>query len=698
MIRDTAAHIAMRADDDDAGDALGRPVASSSTALDASARAFAPSRGRKGQRADFLLCFAPRERPEARATRRERRGARSEREARRRKPRGARSSSRALFLQANFRFLVADSADLRASSRDADRMASWEDVVRVDVASAEAFSCPVCLEDGAGAIAPQTTTCGHAFCFPCVARHVLTTRDRGTPAKCPMCFAEIRLGDLRSVSRRLIAPPSAGRTQKFALMARRRDSNVPARRTAKGTPPPASEAWPRALPDCGCDAFAKYTLTSEEVAIATQELESLESYVAVLTEQSEIDAASELPFALASIDALTRRLDRWVERRCASEGVAAPKPRAPPAGVVAPTPAPAPKSTPREEAFPSLPPPGKNMAYLKGSKVRVESAFTDDEDEDEDEDEESDSEPSAEDSPGASKREADATTVSRRTPLTVSTSSPPTVAPTATPTSDQRTDVYYFYQAPDGQQVLLHGACMRVLLEQFGAYEALPLEIEGTVIELEHRTQDEDVRRRAAHLRHLPLTTEFVMVELDMKSLVSKKVLDGPAGSELRQRAKRRSQKNAAAARAKAKEKRAEATAKVNSQPFAKSIRDAMPELGATGKLTPDTSMDAAIARQLAEEAEEEMERMSMYEEVQNARGPGGRSFSNIVGLGFASGGPSLNFNTESFGPALGSSAPVAPPPLWGARAAALTETAIEGDSSRSGKKKGKKQVLFRMG
>jgi len=87
---------------------------------------------------------------------------------------------------------------------------------------------------------------------------------------------------------------------------------------------------------------------------------------------------------------------------------------------------------------------------------------------------------------------------------------------------------------------------------------------------------------------------------------------------------------------------------------------------------------------------------MSMYEEVQNARGPGGRSFSNIVGLGFASGGPSLNFNTESFGPALGSSAPVAPP-VWGARAAALTETAIEGDSSRSGKKKGKK-VLFRMG
>jgi hypothetical protein len=336
------------------------------------------------------------------------------------------------------------------------------------------------------------------------------------------------------------------------------------------------------------------------------------------------------------------------------------------------------------------------MAYLKGSKVRVESAFTDDEDEDEDE--ESDSEPSAEDSPGARKREADAGGVSPPTPLAVSTSSPPTAAPTATPTSDQRTDVYYFYQAPDGQQVLLHGACMRVLLEQFGAYEALPLEIEGTVIELEHRTQDEDVRRRAAHLRHLPLTTEFVMVELDMKSLVSKKVLDGPAGSELRQRAKRRSQKNAAAARAKAKEKRAEATAKVNSQPFAKSIRDAMPELGATGKLTPDTSMDAAIARQLAEEAEEEMERMSMYEEVQNARGPGGRSFSNIVGLGFASGGPSLNFNTESFGPALGSSAPVAPPPLWGARAAALTETAIEGDSSRSGKKKGKKQVLFRMG
>ena len=46
-------------------------------------------------------------------------------------------------------------------------------------------------------------------------------------------------------------------------------------------------------------------------------------------------------------------------------------------------------------------------------------------------------------------------------------------------------------------------------------------------------------------------------------------------------------------------------------------------------------------------------------ETASSARRIDGRSFSNIVGRGFASGGPSLNFNsTESFGPALGTSPP----------------------------------------
>jgi hypothetical protein len=40
------------------------------------------------------------------------------------------------------------------------------------------------------------------------------------------------------------------------------------------------------------------------------------------------------------------------------------------------------------------------------------------------------------------------------------------------------------------------------------------------VLEAEPHTQDDETRRRAAHLRHLPLTTEYSLVELDLSGLL----------------------------------------------------------------------------------------------------------------------------------------------------------------------------------
>jgi len=87
-----------------------------------------------------------------------------------------------------------------------------------------------------------------------------------------------------------------------------------------------------------------------------------------------------------------------------------------------------------------------------------------------------------------------------------------------------RTEVYYFYQAEDGQPVVLHAACVRVLLAHYGAYENLPLTLEAPVVELEQHTQDDDTRRRSAHLRHLPLTTTYTLAELDLEGLVPSEV------------------------------------------------------------------------------------------------------------------------------------------------------------------------------
>ena len=64
--------------------------------------------------------------------------------------------------------------------------------------------------------------------------------------------------------------------------------------------------------------------------------------------------------------------------------------------------------------------------------------------------------------------------------------------------------------------VVLLTACVRVLLAHFGSYDKLPLTLEAPVVDLEVHSQDEDTRRRAAHLRHLPLTTSYTLVELDL--------------------------------------------------------------------------------------------------------------------------------------------------------------------------------------
>ena len=45
-----------------------------------------------------------------------------------------------LFLQANFRFLVADWADLKGSATDPDHMVDWDDVILVEAGRARATS------------------------------------------------------------------------------------------------------------------------------------------------------------------------------------------------------------------------------------------------------------------------------------------------------------------------------------------------------------------------------------------------------------------------------------------------------------------------------------------------------------------------------------------------------------------------------
>lgn len=65
---------------------------------------------------------------------------------------------------------------------------------------------------------------------------------------------------------------------------------------------------------------------------------------------------------------------------------------------------------------------------------------------------------------------------------------------------------FYFYQAADGQWLFLHPLLTRILLEHYGAYEALPAAIGGRLLELEPQVQSEVLRKRHKVHGHLPLS------------------------------------------------------------------------------------------------------------------------------------------------------------------------------------------------
>jgi hypothetical protein len=471
--------------------------------------------------------------------------------------------------------------------------------------------------------APQVTLCGHAFCFPCVARHAVTNRAEGEPAKCPMCFQPLRLADLRGVRRRPIAPvvaraededananetasPSKAESLRkpspvrMSLVSRRRDSAVPvaaattravaaakaARHRAAAhlaggddraavTNDERAAAWPRsdfAADGGACDAFAKYTLTSEERALGEEEMSVLEAKVHAMAAEGGADAEQELPYVLLACDAMQTRLAAWAERRAKKRGVEAPPPSvsgparrdamAAAARAVARRAA---EAKAADAAFPGLPPraarAASRAAFLGGTAVRAARAFTDDE---ASEDEASDETEAVETSAGGgglrdAGEDAEPATTSAtisddaedsRTDSRTGNLSEPSrgerssnrANANANANANSRTETYYFYQSEDGQPVVMHSACLKLLLATFGSYDALPASLEAPAVAAERHTQSDETRRRAAHLRHLPLTTEYTVVELELEALVGAEAMRAHGG-ELRARRRQRREK-----------------------------------------------------------------------------------------------------------------------------------------------------------
>ena len=108
------------------------------------------------------------------------------------------------YVHANYRFIVNPKGDYHPQAVDADVPLDWNMVLQV-LASAQtqAASCPICLSEP---VAPRMAKCGHIFCLPCLLRYMHSTDDtmpipekKARWKKCPICWDSVYVSETRPV-------------------------------------------------------------------------------------------------------------------------------------------------------------------------------------------------------------------------------------------------------------------------------------------------------------------------------------------------------------------------------------------------------------------------------------------------------------------------------------------------------------------
>lgn len=94
---------------------------------------------------------------------------------------------------------------------------------------------------------------------------------------------------------------------------------------------------------------------------------------------------------------------------------------------------------------------------------------------------------------------------------------------------------FYYYQAPNAQNVFLHSINSRMLQETYGFMDKSPQAIQGKIVQIECCTMNDDLRKRLKYLQHLPVSSVFEVVEIEFDTgLVPHRVIESFKGELLR--------------------------------------------------------------------------------------------------------------------------------------------------------------------
>ncbi|KAK8938011.1 E3 ubiquitin-protein ligase RMA1H1 [Platanthera guangdongensis] len=419
--------------------------------------------------------------------------------------------NKGLFLQANYKFVIYDTGRYSAESIDPDKMLPWEDVICVRYSSPISVLCPICLESP---LCPQITSCGHIYCFPCILRYLLTGVEEQkieSWKKCPVCFSMISSKDLYTIKIENVKQLHVCDHADFALLARAKDSLIPSFRSQDGT-----SFMPRSS-NKTFDLFSKFILSSDIELSVRDARTSLADWLSK-AEMGIVDDIEKLPYVCAALEQLEERIKKWVENRALNGG--------PPQSnrfVV---------SSSHKVVDNS----NSSNACLLNSNLDTEHTHSDA-------------------WMGGSPENGQIHTnfefsenFSRRSTSTPASFSELMYDEEKALKNDSSSckdirerDSYSFYQAVDGQPLILHPLSMKCLLHHYGSYDMLPPRISGVILELETITQSEATRKRYRYLSHFSLTTVFQLCEIELTVMLPPASL-APFMDEIKKREKHRKQ------------------------------------------------------------------------------------------------------------------------------------------------------------